>query len=162
MGLSFLQYWYLMLLPTFVAVTSTLAMVLLVFVYRPLRGHAMQRKFDHPTHTREIGRQLPVVEADVGRDTEREVASSSPRVVGTQGQGDRPRTPLSQRSEEEGVESAREGQAGVGVDLGEGAGGEGQGPQEEEQAQTLLYHPRVRRLKVRPACHRRVMKPRVA
>lgn len=158
MGLSFLQYWYLMLLPTFVAVTSTLAMVLLIFVYRPLRGHAMQRKFDHPTHTHAMGRQSPV-EAATGRDTEREVASSSPRVVETLGEGDRPRTPLSQRSEEEGVGSGREGQAGVGVelvDLGEGVGGEGQGTQEQEQVQTLLYHPRVRRLKVRPAWHLRV------
>lgn len=43
--LSFARYWVLMLLPTFVAIASTLTMVLVVFVYLPTRGHCMPRHF---------------------------------------------------------------------------------------------------------------------
>lgn len=43
--LSFARYWILMLLPTVVAIAATLAMILVVFVYFPTRGHCMPRHF---------------------------------------------------------------------------------------------------------------------
>jgi hypothetical protein len=43
--LTFLQYWALMMLPTLVSVGVTLLMLFVVFVWRPTRGNAMQRRF---------------------------------------------------------------------------------------------------------------------
>lgn len=52
-GLTFLRYWGLMMLPTLVAVASTLVMIVVVFVWLPTRGHVMQRRFDPPQDVQE-------------------------------------------------------------------------------------------------------------
>jgi len=44
--LSFARYWVMMLLPTFVAVVVTLLMLMVVFVWCPLRGHVMVQNFE--------------------------------------------------------------------------------------------------------------------
>ena len=43
---SFARYWVMMLLPTFVAVVVTLLMLMVVFVWCPLRGHVMVQIFE--------------------------------------------------------------------------------------------------------------------
>lgn len=45
MQLSFARYWVLMLLPTVVAIATTLLMIMLVFAWAPSRGHSMPRHF---------------------------------------------------------------------------------------------------------------------
>lgn len=44
--LSFARYWVMMLLPTFVAVVVTLLMLLMLFVWCPIRGHVMVQNFE--------------------------------------------------------------------------------------------------------------------
>lgn len=46
LDLSFGRYWVMMVLPTFVAVVVTLLMLLVVFVWYPMRGHVMVRGFE--------------------------------------------------------------------------------------------------------------------
>jgi len=49
LDLSFARYWVMMLLPTFVAVVVTLLMLLVIFVWFPMRGHVMVREFEMKT-----------------------------------------------------------------------------------------------------------------
>jgi Na+/H+ antiporter NhaD/arsenite permease-like protein len=50
MSVSFAEYWVLMLLPTAIAVVGTLLMLMVVFVWWPLRGNVMVKTFEIKTH----------------------------------------------------------------------------------------------------------------
>lgn len=57
LDLSFGRYWVMMLLPTFVAVVVTLLMLLVVFVWYPMRGHVMVREFEMKTEEEREGNE---------------------------------------------------------------------------------------------------------